>query len=52
MFAIAALVLFILAALNTHLGELNVAALGLAALTCHFVVGPWPLGSIQITRRN
>lgn len=51
MFAIIAALLFILAAFNVHMGEVNLVALGLCAVAIHLLIGNWPLGTIQINRR-
>lgn len=56
MFALIALILFVLAAFGVALGSLNVVALGLASLTVHFIIGGWPFGVLRIPtvteRRN
>lgn len=43
MFAIAALVVFLLALFGAHIGTLNLLYLGLAFLALHFVWSPWAL---------
>lgn len=52
MFAIVAALLFILAAFNVQLGAMNLIALGLCALAIHLLIGSWPFGAIQLTRKG
>lgn len=47
MLAVVAAIIFVLAAFNVQLGQLNVVALGLAVLALHFVI---PVGQTYIKR--
>lgn len=52
MFALIALVIFVLAAFGVEFGEINMIALGLAALSVHLLVGLWPFGALRVTRNE
>lgn len=51
MAAIAALILFVLAAFGVHWDGVDMVPLGLACVALHLLIGNWPLGTIQLTRR-
>lgn len=42
LFAVAALVLFVLAAFGVGFDTVNIVALGLACLAAHLLIGAWP----------
>jgi len=44
MFAVAALVSFLLSLFGAKVGSLNLVTLGLAFIALHLLVGMWPLG--------
>jgi hypothetical protein len=45
MFALLALITFILALFKVTLGELNLTILGLAFIATHLLLGAWPFGT-------
>lgn len=52
MFALIAVILFCLKAFGVAWEEVDILALGLAFLALGVLVGNWPLGYIQIGRRQ
>lgn len=52
MFALIAAILFALAAFGVHWEHVEIVALGLCAVAIQLLIGNWPLGAIQLTRRN
>lgn len=50
MFALVALVLFVLAAFGVRFGSVDIIALGLACIAAHLLVGLWPFGTLRLTR--
>lgn len=51
MFALAALVCFLLALFGAHVGTVDLVVLGLAFIAAHLLVGLWPLGGTLPWRR-
>lgn len=51
MFALAAVILFILAALGVNNAHFNLVDIGLACVALHLLIGAWPFGAI-IARRD
>lgn len=52
MFALAALVLFALAAFGVRWESVDIMALGFVCVAVHLLIGTWPLGAIQLTRKR
>lgn len=52
MFALIAVILFLLAAFGVAFGTIDIVALGLASVALHLLVGLWPFGTLRITRNQ
>jgi hypothetical protein len=52
MFALIAVVLFVLAAFGVRFDEVDIVALGLACVAAHLLIGAWPFGATPPWRRN
>jgi hypothetical protein len=52
MFAVLALITFLLALFGVHIGAINLVTLGLAFLAAHMIWDPFPLTGIQLHRRD
>lgn len=51
MFAILAVVCFLMAAFGGHIGDINLVDIGLAFLAFAILVGSWPIGTFFPSRR-
>ncbi len=52
MFALVAVILFLLAAFGVKFDEINIVDLGLAAMALHLLVGLWPFGTLTLSRKE
>ena len=52
MFALIAVILFLLAAFGVAFGTVDIVALGLASVALHLLVGLWPFGTLGFTRKQ
>jgi hypothetical protein len=52
MFALIAVILFLLAAFGVKFDEIDITLLGLASLALHMLVGAWPFGSVITFNRR
>lgn len=52
MFALIAVILFLLKAFGVTFESVDIIALGLASTALHLLVGAWPLGNIHIGRKG
>lgn len=52
MFALIAVILFLLAAFGVKFDAVGIVELGLAAMALHLLVGLWPFGTLTLTRKE
>ena len=52
MFALLALLAFLLALFGAHIGSIDLVVLGFVFVAAHLLVGPWPFGGSLPWRRS